>query len=158
MCSTLLQTYFRSWAHNQSLAVLDLDIFNGHTWDKCLDGVWTSSGSPLILIHIQISLAVGPHGECLIGLDWYTFFYRKGMEAFTGQSKSVFPVINTSSNQYIIYCSIALAKWEFFKLFQAIQRGDIKCNLQGAGIGNGWVSGLDSIISVAPMLFHMVNV
>ncbi len=42
-------------------------------------------------------------------------------------------------------------------MFQAIQRGEIKCNLQGAGIGNGWVSGLDSIISVAPMLFHMVN-
>ncbi len=33
--------------------------------------------------------AVGPHGECLIGLDWYTFFYSKGMGAFTGQSKSV---------------------------------------------------------------------
>ncbi len=47
---------------------LDLDIFNDHTWDKCLDGAWTSSGSPLILIHIQTSLAVSPHGECLIGL------------------------------------------------------------------------------------------
>ncbi len=52
----------------------DLDIFNDHTWDKCLGGAWTSSGSPLILIHNQIPLAVVRHGECLIGLDYYTFY------------------------------------------------------------------------------------
>ncbi len=39
---------------SQTLAALYLGIFNDHTWDKCLDGAWTSSGSPLILIHIQI--------------------------------------------------------------------------------------------------------
>ncbi len=39
--------------------------------------------------HIKISLAVGPNGECLTGLDGYTFFYSKGMGAFTEQSKSV---------------------------------------------------------------------
>ncbi len=78
----------RSWAENQSLAALDLDIFNDQVWDKCLDGAWMRSGSPLILIHIQISLAVGPKGECLIGLDWCSFFYSKGMGAFTEQSKS----------------------------------------------------------------------
>ncbi len=61
-----------------------------------------SSGSPLILINIQISLAVGPHGECLIGLDWYTFFYSKGMGAFTGQSESVPYVIRSKAHRYMI--------------------------------------------------------
>ena len=84
--------------HNQSLAALDLDIYNDHAWDKCLDGAWTSSGSPLILIHIQISLAVGPNGECSIGLDCYTFSYSKGIEAFTEQRKSVVPTRRKSQN------------------------------------------------------------
>ncbi len=82
--------YTRSWAHNQSLAALHLNVFDDDTWDKWLDGAWTSSGSPLILIHIQISLAVGPDGDCLIGLDRYTFFYSKRMGAFKGKSKSVY--------------------------------------------------------------------
>ena len=49
----------------------------------------TFSNFDEFMVYIQISLAVGPNGECFIGLDWYTFVYSKGIRAFTEQSKSV---------------------------------------------------------------------
>ena len=33
--------------------------------------------------------------------------------------------------------------------------GEIQCNLQGVGIGNGYVSGMDFIVSWAPLFFQM---
>ena len=46
LAKTVFESFtFRSWARNKSVAALDLDIFNDHIWDKCLDGAWTSSWS-----------------------------------------------------------------------------------------------------------------
>ncbi len=42
-----------------------------------------------------------------------------------------------------------------YYLHQAIEQTDIKCNLKGAGIGNGFVSPTDIIVNWAPMLYQM---
>ena len=42
-----------------------------------------------------------------------------------------------------------------YYLHKAIQSGHIQCNLKGAGIGNGYVSPADFIVTLAPMLYQM---
>ena len=42
-----------------------------------------------------------------------------------------------------------------YYLQKAIENGEIACNLRGAGIGNGWVSGTDTMVSWGPMFYQM---
>ena len=42
-----------------------------------------------------------------------------------------------------------------YYLHKAIKAEEIQCNLTGAGIGNGWVSGTDIMVNWAPMFYQM---
>ena len=42
-----------------------------------------------------------------------------------------------------------------YYLLKAIESGDVKCNLKGTAIGNGYVSPADFLVSWAPMPYEM---
>ena len=42
-----------------------------------------------------------------------------------------------------------------YYLHKSIEAEEIECNFKGAGIGNGWVSGTDFLVSWPPMLYQM---
>ena len=42
-----------------------------------------------------------------------------------------------------------------YYLHKAIKSDEIQCNLKGAGIGNGWVSGTDIMVHWSPMFYQM---
>ena len=42
-----------------------------------------------------------------------------------------------------------------YYLHKAIKEGKIRCNLRGVGIGNGFVSPIDFVLSISPILYQM---
>lgn len=69
-----------------------------------------------------------------------------------GQSITIFSILRINYNLSIFYLRIPI----FIINFQAQKKGEIDSNLKGVGLGDSWISPIDSVLTWAPFLLETV--